>query len=170
MTVLVTGANGFIGSALCEKLRNNGASVREAVRGIGVQATHREVIAIGAITPFTDWRCALQNVKQVVHLAARVHVMNDKSDDPLAAFRELNVDATANLARQAAAQGVKRFVFLSSIKVNGEFTKEGQQFTAADVPMPQDPYGISKHEAELRLMTIAAETGRGLVIIRPPLV
>ena len=105
-----------------------------------------------------------------MHLAARVHVMNDKSPDPLAEFRRVNVEGTAALARQAAAEGVKRFVFLSSVKVNGEFTEAGQPFIANDVPAPEDPYGVSKHEAEQLLRQIAAETGMEVVIIRPPLV
>jgi nucleoside-diphosphate-sugar epimerase len=96
--------------------------------------------------------------------------MNDKSADPLAEFRRVNVEATAALARQAAGAGVRRFVFLSSIKVNGEFTEAGQPFTADDAPAPEDPYGVSKHEAEKLLRQIAAETGMEVVIIRPPLV
>jgi nucleoside-diphosphate-sugar epimerase len=106
----------------------------------------------------------------LVHLAARVHVMQDAFADPLTEFRKVNVAGTENLARQAAKAGVKRFVFLSSIKVNGEFTEAGQPFTADDVPAPEDPYGISKHEAERLLLQIAAETGMEVVIIRPPLV
>lgn len=117
----------------------------------------------------TDWMVAVANVDQIVHLAARVHVMNDKSSDPLTEFRRVNVDGTANLARQAAAAGVRRFVYLSSIKVNGEFTQEGRPFTADDVPAPEDPYGVSKHEAEKLLRQIATETGMEVVIIRPPL-
>ena len=105
-----------------------------------------------------------------MHLAARVHVMNDKSSDPLAEFRRVNVEGTAALARQAAVAGVRRFVFLSSVKVNGEFTKPGHPFTADDVPSPEDPYGVSKHEAEQLLRKIAIETGMEVVIIRPPLV
>jgi nucleoside-diphosphate-sugar epimerase len=96
--------------------------------------------------------------------------MNDKSTDPLAEFRQVNVEGTANLARQAAAAGVRRFVFLSSVKVNGEFTHEGCPFTADDAPAPEDPYGVSKHEAEQLLRQIATETGMEVVIIRPPLV
>lgn len=112
----------------------------------------------------------MKNVEQVVHLAARVHVMNDRSSDPLTEFRRVNVEGTSVLARQAAAEGVKRFVFLSSVKVNGEFTKPGHPFTADDVPAPEDPYGVSKHEAEHLLRQISAETGMEVVIIRPPLV
>ncbi len=124
----------------------------------------------GSLSSETDWTSALRNVDQVVHLAARVHVMNDKSSDPLAEFRRVNVEGTANLARQAAVAGVKRFVFLSSVKVNGESTEQGQPFTADNAPAPKDPYGVSKHEAELLLRQIAVETGMEVVIIRPPLV
>ena len=125
---------------------------------------------MGSLSSKTDWTVALANVNQVVHLAARVHVMNDKSTDPLAEFREVNVEGTANLARQAAAAGVRRFVYLSSIKVNGEFTEVGLPFTADDAPAPEAPYGVSKHEAEQALCQIAADTGMEVVIIRPPLV
>lgn len=125
---------------------------------------------MGSLSSVTDWTVALRSVDQVVHLAARVHVMNDKSSDPLAEFRQVNVEGTANLARQAAAAGVRRFVYLSSIKVNGEFTQEGRPFTADDAPAPEDPYGVSKHEAEQALRQIAADTGMEVVIIRPPLV
>lgn len=170
MTTLVTGANGFVGSALCARLLRDGTAVRGAVRSPGSQPGGAEAIAIGSLSSETDWTVALTNVDQVVHLAARVHLMNDKSSDPLAEFRRVNVEGTANLARQAAAAGVRRFVFLSSIKVNGEFTEAGHPFTADDVPAPEDPYGVSKHEAEQLLRHIAAETGIEVVIIRPPLV
>src|SRR5690606_37005531 len=106
----------------------------------------------------------------LIHCAARVHVMNDQSADPLAAFRKTNVDGTLNLARQAAASGVKRFIFISSIKVNGEGTAFGRPYTAFDTPAPQDPYGVSKMEAEQGLREIAQQTGMEVVIIRPVLV
>ena len=170
MTVLVTGANGFVGSALCARLPKEGTSVRAALRSLNLQPDGTEAVAIGSISSETDWTSVLRNVDQVVHLAARVHVMNDKSPDPLAEFRRVNVEGTANFARQAAAAGVKRFVFLSSIKVNGEFTEAGQPFTADDVPSPEDPYGVSKHESEQLLRQITDETGIEVVIIRPPLV
>jgi len=125
---------------------------------------------MGSLSSETDWTFALKNVDQVVQLAARVHVMNDKSSDPLAEFRRVNVEATANLARQAATAGVSRFVYVSSIKVNGESTQDGRPFSANDVPAPEDPYGVSKHEAEKLLRQIATETGMEVVIIRPPLV
>lgn len=170
MTVLVTGANGFVGSALCARLLRDGGSVRAAVRSLNSQSGGAEAFVIRSLSSDTDWTEVLSKVEQVVHLAARVHVMNDKNPDPLAEFRRVNVEATANFARQAAAAGVKRFVYLSSVKVNGEFTEAGQPFTADDAPAPKDPYGVSKHEAEQLLRLIAAETGMEMVIIRPPLV
>lgn len=125
---------------------------------------------MGGLSAETDWMVALRSVDQIVHLAARVHVMNDKSTDTFAEFRRVNVEGTANLAHQAAAAGVRRFVYLSSIKVNGEFTEIRRPFTADDTPAPEDPYGVSKHEAEQALRQIAVETGMEVVIIRPPLV
>lgn len=170
MTTLVTGANGFVGSALCARLQTDGASVRGAVRSLTSRYCAAEAIAIGSLSSETEWTVALRDVEQVLHLAARVHVMNDKSSDPLLEFRRVNVEGTANLAREAAAAGVSRFVFLSSIKVNGELTEAGRPFTADDAPAPEDPYGVSKHEAEQTLRQIAADTGMEVVIIRPPLV
>ena len=170
MTTLVTGANGFVGTALCARLRREGLHVRGAVRALYSPPERDGPVAIGCLSSSTDWTAVLQNVEQVVHLAARVHVMNDKSSKQLTDFRRVNVEGTVNLARQAAAARVRRFVFLSSIKVNGEFTEAGRPFTAFDAPAPEDPYGISKHEAEQFLRKIASETGMEVVIIRPPLV
>jgi UDP-glucose 4-epimerase len=116
--------------------------------------------------PTSDWTAALDGIDTVVHLAARVHVMRDTATDPLGAFRRINVDGTMNLARQAAAAGVRRFVFVSSLKVNGE----AGSYTEADVPAPADPYGVSKWEAERALRDLAGESGLELVVIRPPLV
>jgi nucleoside-diphosphate-sugar epimerase len=170
MTILVTGATGFVGSALCACLSKNGIAVRAAVRALNSYSGCVEAVEIGSLSSKTDWKVALRDIKQVVHLAARVHVMNDKSADPLEEFRKINVDATIHLAKQAAAAGVNRFIYLSSIKVNGESTQLGRPFTAEDIPRPQDPYGVSKHEAECALRTIAEQTGMEVVIIRPPLV
>lgn len=170
MVTLVTGANGFVGSALCARLTRDGVSVRGAVRYLGSQLDGMESVGIGSLSSETDWTAALRNVEQVIHLAARVHIMNDKSSVPLTEFRRVNVEGTENLARQAAATGVRRFVFLSSIKVNGESTGVAEPFTADDVPAPEDPYGVSKYEAEQSLQQIASETGMEVVIIRPPLV
>jgi nucleoside-diphosphate-sugar epimerase len=170
MTTLVTGANGFVGSALRARLRRDGVPVRGAVRSLNSKPDGADAFAIGSLSSDTNWTEALSNVEQVVHLAARVHVMNDKSSDPLAEFRRVNVEGTAALARQAAVAGVRRFVFLSSVKVNGEFTEAGHPFTADDAPAPVDSYAVSKYEAEQLLRQIAAETGMEVVIIRPPLV
>jgi nucleoside-diphosphate-sugar epimerase len=170
MTILVTGASGFLGSALCARYFRDGVSVRGVVRSLSQRRGCVETIRVGEISSNTDWSDSLLNVKHVVHLAARTHVMNDKSSDSLAEFRKVNVESTANLARQAAAAGVRRFVFMSSIKVNGEFTEAAQPFTADHMAAPEDAYGVSKHEAEQLLRQIAAETELEVVIIRPPLV
>ena len=170
MVVLVTGANGFVGSALCARLNRDEVSVRSAVRARNLLPFGTDAFQIGSLSADTDWSDALSNVEQVVHLAARVHIMKEIGLDPLAEFRLVNVKGTANLATQAAAAGVKRFIFLSSIKVNGEFTEQGQPYSADDVPAPADPYGVSKHEAEELLKQIAFKTGMEVVIIRPPLV
>lgn len=163
--ILVTGANGFVGSALCATLQARGEPVLPAVRRATLAGQH----AIGDFDAATDWAPALVDCGAVIHLAARVHVMRDRAGDPLAAFRAVNVDATLNLARQAAASGVKRFVFVSSVKVNGEATVE-RPFTAFDAPAPGDAYGQSKLEAEIALAALARETGLELVVVRPPLV
>lgn len=165
-TTLVTGANGFVGTEIVRQLRAQGLAVRGAVR----TATGADEVAVGDISPDTDWRAALAGVDRVIHCAARVHQMDDRAADPLAAFRAVNRDGTAALARQAAAAGATRLVFLSSIKVNGETTRDRAPFTAADAASPQDPYGQSKWEAEQALHVIAAETGLEVTIVRPPLV
>ena len=170
MRILVTGASGFVGRALCAALLQRGHAVRGAVRTTQAGLDGVEQVVVGSIDGGTRWAGALGAVEVVVHLAARVHVMNDGAADPLAEFRKVNVEGTLNLARQAAAAGVRRFVFLSSVKVNGERTLSGQAFTESDPPAPQDAYGLSKHEAEQGLRQIAAETGMEVVIIRAPLV
>jgi UDP-glucose 4-epimerase len=127
-------------------------------------------VAVGPVHESTDWRAALVNCGAVVHLAARVHVMQDQAADSLAEFRRVNVQGTVRLAHLAAAAGVKRFVFVSSIKVNGEATRLLFPFRADDDPVPTDAYGISKMEAEQGLSEIGAKTGMEVVIIRSPLV
>jgi len=170
MTILVTGANGMVGGRLSQWLRHHGKSVRTAVRSFESSAALGQQLAVGWIDQTTDWHRALLGVQVVVHCAARVHVMQDNVADPLTAFRSVNVQGTLNLARQAAAAGVKRFVFISSVKVNGESTEAGRAFTESHPPDPQDAYGVSKHEAEQCLRQLAADTGMEVVIIRPPLV
>jgi nucleoside-diphosphate-sugar epimerase len=258
--VLVTGANGFIGKVLCERMLADGYQVRGAVRSAAqmtVLLSGVEGVMVGDVGPETDWSEALDGIEGIVHLAARVHVMRESAADPLATFRQVNVVGTERLARQAAEAGVKRMVYLSSVKVNGERTdpqitqitrirekgtgdkgrgrrsevrgrgkteirgqrsgiktnsgiegfrnlgiegrkgrrsevdpqitqitrirKKGTEvggrgsvskefFSEKDVPCPQDPYAVSKWEAEQGLMAIAEETGLEVVIIRPPLV
>lgn len=173
MSIAVTGANGFVGRALVRQLASNNHQLLAYVRQPGgcVRIDRVTTVAAPELDPHSDWQFRHElGIDVLVHLAARVHVMKETSADPLTEIRKVNVAGTANLARQAAKAGVKRFVFLSSIKVNGEFTEAGEPFTADDVPAPEDPYGISKHEAERLLRQIAAETGMEVVIIRPPLV
>jgi nucleoside-diphosphate-sugar epimerase len=172
MHLLVTGATGFVGNALVSTLASDQEHVVRACvrRTDAVLPTNVEAVTIPDLTAQTDWRIALENMDAVVHAAARVHVMDETSEDPLAEFRRVNVAGTLNLARQAAEAGVRRFVFISSIKVNGEGTSPGHPYAADDVPQPQDPYGVSKHEAEQGLLSLAKETGMEVVIIRPVLV
>ena len=168
--ILVTGASGFVGKALCANLIERSPlriSVREKTAGNWLAGV--DVIE-ASLCPEQDWITALSEVSVIVHCAARVHVMNEESGDPLAEFRRVNVDGTLRLARQAAEVGVRRFVFVSSIKVNGEHSLSGHPFTADQIPSPGDPYGVSKCEAEAGLRALSQETGIEVVIIRPPLV
>ncbi len=166
-TVLVTGANGFVGRAVCEHLLGLGMSITGAVRGNPLASYH---VQAPSLTVDADWTAQLQQVDVVVHCAARVHVMSDTATDPLAAFRAVNTDGTLNLARQAADAGVKRFIFISSIKVNGEHTELGKPFDERVQSPPQDPYARSKYEAEQELMALAKECTMAVTIIRPPLI
>ena len=168
--VLVTGASGFVGCHLFKRLTRLPATKATGTVRASNSALKTGAVAVGGIDQNTDWFNALTNQQVVVHTAARAHIMNDEVAEPLAAFREVNVQGTLNLACQAAAVGVKRFIFISSIKVNGEQTRLGQSFFSHDDPSPEDFYGISKHEAEQGLRELAAETGMEVVIIRPPLV
>mgnify|MGYP000686321534 CR=1 FL=1 len=161
MKVLVTGANGFVGSALVEHLRAQGHYVVAATRG-----QTKNSVAVGVLTSATDWTLALRGCDAVVHTAARVHQMKEQAADADALYRETNVEATLNLARQAVVAGVRRFVFLSSIKAMGE----AGRFSEATPCRPEDAYGRSKREAEQALQTLAAETGLEVVILRLPLI
>ncbi len=169
--ILLTGASGFVGAGLLARLVGSGLPVVAAFRDSSrVAPASVPAIAVGDLLPDTDWTAALAEVGGVIHAAARVHVMNEHAADPLREFRRVNVDGTLRLARQAAEAGVRRFIFISSIKVNGEGTPLGKPYTADDIPAPVDPYGISKLEAEQGLMALAAETGMEVVVIRPVLV
>lgn len=169
-SVLVTGASGFVGRAVVDRLVADGVPVRAAVRRADVRfAPAVEVVEAGDLDVGDDWGAALRGADAVVHCAARVHQLADDSTDPLSAFRRVNRDGTAALARRAAAAGVRRFVYLSSIGVNGAETF-ARPFGADDVPAPHSPYAVSKHEAEIELARIAAESGLEVVVLRPPLV
>lgn len=170
--VLVTGGAGFIGRAVCPALLAAGFEVsvasrnpREAEKLRGVEI--RPIPNVGA---GTDWSAALRDVDAVVHMAARVHVMDERAAEPLAEFRRVNSEGTLKLAEDAALAGVARFVYLSSIKVMGESTLPGLPFREDQEPRPRDPYGISKWEAEQAVMAVAAETDMEAVVLRPPLV
>ena len=168
--ILVTGASGFVGRHLVQRLVERG-TVRAVLRRplSNVLPAGAEIVR-GELVPDQDWSSVLSGVGVVVHCAARVHVMDDQAADPLSEFRRVNVDGTMRLARQAADLGIKRFIFLSSIKVSGEATQVGHPFLADQPPAPEDPYGISKMEAEVGLRSLASESGMEVVIIRPPLV
>lgn len=171
MRILVTGATGFVGRVLTECLTNDARyQPRAASRNASAFYPGIENCLAPSLDSNADWYHALNDVSVVVHSAARVHVMNDTAADPLVEFRKANVDGTLSLARQAAAAGVRRFIFISSIKVNGEGTELGHPYRADDTPDPQDPYGVSKMEAEQGLRELANETGMEVVIIRPVLV
>lgn len=160
--ILVTGANGFVGKALCEALEHEGINFTAAVR----IAKTAEEVAVGNIDENTVWDKALSGCDTVVHLAARVHVMHDTATDPLASYRSINTAGTLRLAQQAAEAGVTHFVFVSTIKVLGE----SGYFTRDDQPQPLDPYAVSKLEAEQALLALGTQTGMKITIIRPPLV
>lgn len=168
---LITGASGFIGRSLAASFCDEGLPLvlcaRDLINIIDIHVDNK-LIALESIDSRTNWLAALEGVKVVVHCAARAHVMREHEADALAAYREVNVAGTLNLAQQAAAAGVKRFVFLSSIGVNGN--KSNLPFTEASAPQPHDAYAVSKQEAELALLELAAKTRMEVVIIRPPLV
>lgn len=171
--VLVTGASGFVGMAVLERLcRDGGRSIVAAMRApLRMTLPARvQVLQVGNLDETTVWRAGLAGVTTVVHCAARTHVTRGDDAHSLAEYRRVNVDGTLALARQAVGAGVRRFVFLSSIKVNGESTWPGERFHAGDQPRPEDAYGISKLEAERGLLALSASTGLEVTIIRPPLV
>lgn len=166
MSILITGHTGFVGMALVEALS------QQELRLVGRRKLAQQpgMFFQKQLSPTEDYSDCLTGVSVVIHVAARVHVMHDTSADPLASYREVNLHGTLNLAQQAAKAGVKRFIFISTIKVNGESTLPGHAFTSTDQPRATDPYGISKLEAENALRNFCATSGMEFVIIRPPLV
>lgn len=168
--VLVTGANGFIGRALCRELTSAGFEVTGAVREMpaGPEASF-DTIVTGEVGPDTDWHQALRGAEAVVHLAGRVHATDGRRPNALALYRRVNVEGTRRLAEAAGESGVGRFIFLSSVKVHGE-ASGAAPFTEGDRPAPRDPYGVSKWEAEQALTRVAEGAGFAPVILRPPLV
>jgi UDP-4-keto-D-QuiNAc 4-reductase len=169
--ILVTGATGFVGRRVVQRLREEGHTLRAATRSAVTDLPPGvDVVGVGSISADTDWQPALDDIDCIVHAAARVHVMRETAPDPLAEFRRVNRDGTTRLAAQAAEAGVRRFVFVSSIKVNGERSEPGRPIDADDPPAPVDPYGISKLEAEESLLEIAGATGMEVSIVRPVLV
>lgn len=170
-SILVTGASGFIGKALCSTLLASGRKVRAAVRSVDSMPSVAglEFVAVGEVNGKTDWSAALEGVCCVIHCAARAHVMHETEADVLEAYRSVNVGGAQHLAEQAAALRV-RLVFLSSIKVNGDETVLGKPFLVSQSPAPKDPYSISKWEAEQALWAVAAKMGLEVVVVRLPLV
>ena len=169
--ILVTGASGFVGAALGRALLQGGYRVRAAVRAadVGDPASGAEAVAVGDIGTGTDWTQALLGADSVIHLAARTHVLHETARDSLAEYRRVNVYATEQLARASVTAHVRRFVFMSSIKVNGESTG-GRGFTELDPPHPEDAYGISKWEAEQAVWRVTSGTGTEAIVLRPPLI
>lgn len=168
--ILVTGANGFVGKALCNYLNSNNTQIKALTRTPNEFSSNIHNIVCDDFCAARALLEGMRGVDVVVHLAARVHVMQESSGDALAAYRAVNVDLTLNLAKQAAAAGIRRFIYLSSIKVNGEKTPVGHAFSANDIPAPEDPYGVSKMEAEQALFELSKSTGMEVVVIRPPLI
>jgi UDP-glucose 4-epimerase len=170
---MITGATGFVGLELSARLLNSGHDIYALIRTkTNILPSKVKQITIGDLSHLSSdpVKNLFEGIDVVIHTAARVHVMNDSVGDPLAEFRKVNLEGTMTLARQAAEAGVKRFIFISSIKVNGESTVPGQPFTADDEPRPMDPYGVSKAEAEKALLELAVSTGLEVVIVRPVLV
>lgn len=172
MNILVTGATGFIGRAIIKELLSHGSHQITALtrKNSSTLTDGVDKIIVDTIDGTTDYKDQLSGFECIIHLAARVHRFKDNQEESYPAYKALNYDGTLHLARHAAASGVKRFIYLSSIKVNGESTSEGHPFRADDIPNPHDSYAKSKYEAERALLSLSASSPIETVIIRPPLV
>jgi nucleoside-diphosphate-sugar epimerase len=168
--ILITGANGFVGRSLCVLAVAQGMEVIGATRTACSLPEGVKNVVVGNIDDNTDWQNALKDCNIVIHLAARVHVMREKTIDPLTEFRRINTAGTEQLARSASVHSVKRLVYVSTIGVNGLYTNSDTKFTEYDIPCPHNAYATSKWEAELVLHKIQQETGLEIVVVRPPLV
>ncbi len=167
--ILVTGSNGFVGSELCQGLRATDYACTGSIRDSKKAITGQEHVVVETLDSSTDWRAALAGCDTVIHLAGRAHVLTENVSDPSSIFREINTLGTLNLAEQAAELGISRFIFLSSIAVNGAFTS-GLPFTPNDPPFPHSPYAMSKLEAEIGLRKLSKRSNLEVVIIRAPAV
>ncbi len=170
MTVLLTGASGFVGKAVLKTAKQRSLKIRPVFRSMDSAQGNPEAVLVSGLDGSTDWSQVLKSVDVVIHAAARTYILREEALDQLAEYRRVNVAGTLNLARQAAAAGVRRFVFISSIKVNGEATTPGRPFSYDDTPAPEDAYGHSKAEAETELKEVAQEMEMEVTIIRPPLI
>lgn len=170
MRILLTGSNGFVLQALAESLQTHAHDIVTTTRAARHSAERLARVVVGDIHANTNWGDALHGVEVVVHLAAHVHVMRDITANARAEFRRVNTEGTLNLARQSVSAGVRRFIFLSTVGVNGNSTSPGTYFTETDTALPHDPYSVSKYEAEVGLRAISKSTGMEIVIIRPTLV
>jgi nucleoside-diphosphate-sugar epimerase len=169
LRVLVTGSSGFVGGRVCDRLVRDGHAVTAAVRRVGSAPVGTTEVVVGDLGEGTQWGPAVQDQDVVVHLAARVHVMNEKSSDPLQEFRRSNVEGTRSLAEQAVRAGVRRFVYVSSIKASGESTRSAP-ISASTPDHPTEPYGLSKLEAERVVSAIGRKAGMTVVLLRPALI
>lgn len=173
MKILVTGASGFVAEGIIKKLIDEKHSVYGSIRNENNNHSRLPESSIFhncSLSSDSDWHYALTGIDIVVHTAARVHVMREKTKKPLDEYMQVNVDGTLNLAKQAIEEGVRRFIFISTAKVNGEETDMGKIYFADDAPHPVDPYAISKLEAETRLFQLGSSSSMDIVVIRPPLV